>query len=94
MISLPFEYGLDQPRDVIRVVGSVGIDEEGYFPFDVGYDCLDGIPFSLFVVKYHFGAKRSGYRGGIVRGIPVYYYDIVGILLAILNNISYGPLFV
>ncbi len=56
----------DQPGDIIRVMGAVGIDKDREIFRDMRYSDANGITLTLFVIEYQPGAKRTGYLSGIV----------------------------
>ena len=60
MVGLPREDGPDEGWDVGGIVGTVGIDEDGDLPFEVGDDRADRLALPLPVVEDDAGAQAAG----------------------------------
>ena len=94
VIGPVLSYGFNQFRNIIRIMGTIRIDENGNFILNKGNGCPNGISFSLSMIKYDVDTHRTDNGSGVVSGTPIYHHDTVGMILAGVYYVTNGLFFI
>ena len=88
MVGFSVEDGLNEPWDVIRIMGTVSIDEYEHIAARVADSDPNGISFTNPVVQMDRCTQGSGNVSSSVGGMAVNHDDFIGVSTAALKDLN------